>query len=191
MFRRGKKKQYDPTRENYIKTKILDSLAEAVKVIQLENKHSDDALALTDSTARLCSVLEALFIHGLKSTFLGRFPLWGGGDLSPRLPEPSFWTFALLYSHKQVISTIEKSSQITTEVGKARSWLRLALNDGLLVSYLLTMTRDTSALSVYYENYAMLRDLERMDLARSYVIGLEIYAFNLPTNVSMFNRWLP
>ncbi len=34
----------------------------------------------------------------------------------------------------QVINTIEKSSQITTEVGKARAWLRLALNDGLLVS---------------------------------------------------------
>lgn len=191
MFGRGKKKQYDPTKENFIKSRILDSLAEAIKVIQSENKDLNVSLGLTESTARLCSVLEALFIHGLKSTFLGRFPSWGGGDFSPRLPEPSFWTFALLYSHKQVISSIEKSSQITTEVGKARAWLRLALNDGLLVSYLLTMTRDKSSLSVHYENYAMLRDLERIDLARSYVTGLEIFSLNLPTNVSMFNRWLP
>eukprot|EP00088_Acartia_fossae_P004865 TRINITY_DN12103_c0_g1_i6.p1 TRINITY_DN12103_c0_g1~~TRINITY_DN12103_c0_g1_i6.p1 ORF type:complete len:954 (-),score=221.58 TRINITY_DN12103_c0_g1_i6:488-3349(-) len=191
MFGRGKKKPYDPTRENLIKTKILDSLAESVKVIQSEKKHADEPLGLVDSTARLCSVLEAMFIHGLKSTFLGRFPLWGGGDFSPRLPEPSFWTFALLYSHKQVISSIEKSTQITTEVGKARAWLRLALNDGLLVSYLQSMARDKGSVSVHYEVHAMLRDTDRMDLVRSYITGLEIYSFDLPTNVSMFNRWLP
>jgi len=191
MFYRGKKKQVDAVKQNIIKSKLLDDLSESIKVIQLENKSTDIPLALNDSTSRLCTILEALFIHGLKPTFLGRFPLWGGGEFSPRLPEPAFWTFALLYSHKQVINKIEKFGQITTEVGKARAWLRVALNDGLLVSYLTSMSRERSSLRVHYEDYAMLCDTERMDLVRSYVTGLEVFGFTLPTNVSLLNRWMP
>jgi hypothetical protein len=48
-------------------------------------------------------VLEAIFLHGLKETFLGRLSSRLGSEFSPRMPEPSFWTFALVFSHKQVI----------------------------------------------------------------------------------------
>ncbi len=50
-----------------------------------------------------CEVLEAIFLHGLKETFLGRLSSRLGSEFSPRMPEPSFWTFALVFSHKQVI----------------------------------------------------------------------------------------
>jgi len=36
----------------------------------------------------------------------------------------------------QVISAVEKYSQINSEVGRSRAWLRLALNDGLLVMFI-------------------------------------------------------
>jgi len=191
MFSRGKKRQFDAIRQNSIKTKLIDELSESIKVIQLEDKNTDIALGLNEATSRLCTILEAIFIHGLKAPFLGRFPLWGGGESSPRLPEPAFWTFVLLYSHKQVINKIDKFSQITSEVGKARTWLRVALNDGLLVSYLTSMSRDGSSLGVHYEGYAILRDNDRMDLVRTYVTGLEMFHFSLPTNVSLLNRWMP
>jgi hypothetical protein len=48
-------------------------------------------------------VLEAIFLHGLKATFLGRLSSRLGSEFSPRMPEPSFWTFALVFSHKQVL----------------------------------------------------------------------------------------
>jgi hypothetical protein len=48
------------------------------------------------------AVLEAVFLHGLKETFLGRLSSRLGSEFSPRMPEPSFWTFALVFSHKQV-----------------------------------------------------------------------------------------
>ena len=35
-----------------------------------------------------------------------------------------------------VISAVEKYSQINSEVGRSRAWLRLALNDGLLVMFI-------------------------------------------------------
>ena len=80
-----------------------------------------------------------------------------GGVSSPRMPEPSFWTFALVFSHKEVISQIEGLSQISSDVGRGRTWLRQALNDGLLVSYLAAMIADKVSLAVHYEKFAFLR----------------------------------
>ena len=61
------------------------------------------------------------------------------------------------FSHKEVISQIESFSQINTDVGRSRTWLRAALNDGLLVSYLTTMMADKVSLAVHYEKFAFLR----------------------------------
>lgn len=73
------------------------------------------------------------------------------------MPEPSFWTFALVFSHKEVIGQIESLKQINTDVGRSRTWLRLALNDGLLLSYLSAMIADKVSLAVHYEKFAFLR----------------------------------
>ena len=53
------------------------------------------------------------------------------------------------------------------------------------------MVGDKVSLSVHYEQHALLRDGDRMDLLLHYITGIQVYAFNLPTNVSLLNRWLP
>ena len=58
-------------------------------------------------------------------------------------------------------------------------------------SYLRLMVGDKVSLSVHYEHHALLRDGDRMDLLCHYITGIQVYAFNLPTNVSLLNRWLP
>ena len=58
-------------------------------------------------------------------------------------------------------------------------------------SYLRLMVGDKVSLSVHYEHHALLRDGDRMDLLLHYITGIQVYAFNLPTNVSLLNRWLP
>lgn len=195
MFGRRQKKhaKSGQTTAAAAKTKenLLEKLVESVKELQQEYKDRDKKLELNELTSQLCSVLEAMFLHGLKATFLGRLSSRLGSEFSPRMPEPSFWTFALVFSHKQVITTVEKYSQISTEVGRCRAWLRLALNDSLMVSYLAAMGEDRVSLSVHYENYAFLRDPEKLDVASRYLAGVELYTFNLATNVSMLNRWLP
>ena len=55
-------------------------------------------------------------------------------------------------------------------------------------SYLLAMVGDKVSLSVHYEHHAFLRDGDRMDLVLRYITGIEVFAFNLPTNVSLLNR---
>ena len=96
------------------KHNILSSVTESVSELQYQYKNSGDLLPSNDITTRLCTALEACFIHGLKETFLGRLSsrLQDSGVSSPRLPEPSFWTFALVFSHKEVISQLECLTQV-------------------------------------------------------------------------------
>ena len=141
------------------KNHILKAITDSVSEVQYQYRNSGDSLPSNDITTRLCTALEAVFIHGLKETFLGRLSsrFSDGGVASPKMPEPSFWTFALVFSHKEVIGQIENLRQINSDVGRSRAWLRMALNDGLLISYLSAMIADKVSLAVHYEKFAFLR----------------------------------
>ena len=144
------------------KNKILTSITDSVSEIQYQYRPGAiSSIPSNEITARLCTSLEAVFVHGLKETFLGkltsRFSASDGGVGSPKMPEPSFYTFALVFRHKEVISQIDEMSQISTDVGRCRAWLRLALNDGLLLSYISMMISDQVSLAVHYEKFAFLR----------------------------------
>jgi len=173
-----------------VKRKLLSALQESVSELQYEQK-SDRSTPVTsgDISTRLVAVVEAIFVHGLKETFLGRLTSRLQDTASPRMPEPSFWTFCLVFSHRAVIGQVEGLGQVTTEVGRSRAWLRMALNDGLLGSYLAAMGKDQVSLSVHYEKFAFLRDQEMRDLLLTYLTGVEVYSFALSTNVSLLNRW--
>lgn len=175
-----------------IKGNMTSALIEVVKEIQHKYRNQEKEIESNDETTRLCSVLESMFIHGLKETFLGRLSSrLALSDMSPKMPEPSFWTFVLVFSHKEVISTVEKLSQVGSEVGRSRAWIRQGLNDGLLVPYLTTMAQDKVSLSVHYNTHAFLRDPDRIDVAMRYLAGLEVYNFKLAVNSSILNRWQP
>jgi len=177
------------------KKNILKAVSEAVSEVQYQYQNSDVPILSNEITARLCTAVEAVFVHGLKETFLGRLSSRLASHearvSSPKMPEPSFWTFALVFSHKQVISQIDSLTQVSSEVGRARAWLRLAFNDGLLVSYLAAMVSDPVSLAVHYDKFAFLRDPDKRDLCLSYLHGISIYTFNLSVNVSTLNRWQP
>ena len=159
----GKSKKNDghlDSSQTPIKNNILTAITESVSEVQYQYRGSCDPIPSNDVTARLCTALEAVFVHGLKETFLGRIfssRFNEGGAGTPKLPEPSFWTFALVFSHKEVITQIENFSVISSDVGRSRAWLRSALNDGLLVSYLSAMIADKVSLAVHYEKFAFLR----------------------------------
>jgi len=190
--RASRSKHYQQADSNRIKENITSVLIEVVKEIQHQYQNQEKAIDSNDLTNRLCSILEAIFIHGLKETFLGRLSArLALADMSPKMPEPSFWTFVLVFSHKEVISSIEKLSQVNSDVGRSRAWVRHAVNDGLLVSYLTTMTEDKVSLSVHYNTHAFLRDHDKVEMIRRYLAGVEVYNFSLALNSSILNRWQP
>ena len=170
------------------KGSIQSHLVGAIKELQViykDTTHSSTIGTDEDSTVFL-NALEALFIHGLKDSQVG----WSRKvKSSTSSKEPSFWTFVLIFSHKHTIERIDRLNQINSDPGRSRAWLRLALNDGLLGSYLKMIMADKVSGRRFYEKSAFMRDAESLDIITKYVTGIEIYQFDLALNSGLLNRW--
>lgn len=142
-----------------------------------------------DESMSLCSVLEAIFLHGLKDTLLNRVTEALSGPDFDATPQPSFWGPLLVFSHSQIIDQIQSLSQLTTEVGYCRAWIRMALNEGLLASYFGSIKRDNSALKPYYNRSAYIRDPDYVEVAQRLVESMEHVCFELACNSSLLNFW--
>ena len=147
-----------------IKTNIKTKLVRSIKDLQIEfgEGNPEKPIETNEHTYSLITSIESIFIHGLKGQRTSRLT-------SSRLPDPNFWTFVLVFSHKDTIHQIEKLRAITTDVGKGRAWIRLALNEGLLVSYLRSMIADQTTLRRHYQRHALMRDADTMDVFIRYI----------------------
>lgn len=173
--------------ENVIKESLRSQLLSTVKELQLDYAQDGNVRTSDETASALCDVLEAIFIHGLKETIADRMA-YAIADPDQR-PEPSFWPPLLVFSHRQIIDQIGKLSLITSDVGRCRAWLRMALNDSLLSSYLHAMSEQNSALSPYYRSSAYLRDSEFLDMTKQLIEGIESCTFDLACNSSLLNVW--
>lgn len=180
------------SRDTILKEALINNLSESVKDIQYnsqfeENFHS--VLGSTDSTNTLCVALEAVFLHGLKDTLLRKAKNVLAGDTDVQ-PQPNFWPLVLVLSHRQNIDQISSLPQIHTEIGQCRAWLRIALNECLLSSYMSTLLRNISAMKPFYSKSAFVCDSEILEVAQKLVEGLETcIQFNMPINSSLLNYW--
>ncbi|KAL6430488.1 hypothetical protein ACFW04_007828 [Cataglyphis niger] len=174
---------------------VRDSLQKQLNTSVMEMQSAprvsddDDVVGNCDETMTLCSVLEAIFLHGLKDTLLNRVTEALSGPDFDAMPQPSFWGPLLVFSHRQIIDQIQALSQVTTEVGYCRAWIRLALNEGLLASYFCSIRRDNSALKPYYNRSAYMRDVDLVEVAQRLIESLDYVRFELACNSSLLNFW--
>lgn len=151
--------------------------------------NDDGVVGNCDETMTLCSVLEAIFLHGLKDSLLNRVTEALSGPDFDAMPQPSFWGPLLVFSHRQIIDQIQGLSQVTTEVGYCRAWIRMALNEGLLASYFCSIKRDNSALKPYYNRSAYIRDADYIEVTQRLIENLDYVRFELVCNSSLLNFW--
>lgn len=180
------------SRDAILKEALIKNLSESVKDIQYSNQFEENfhsVLGSNDSTNTLCMALEAVFLHGLKDTFLKKAKNAFTGD-SDLQPQPNFWPLILVLSHRQNVDQISSLPQINTEIGQCRAWLRIALNECLLSSYMSTLLKNISAIKPFYSRTAFVCDSDILELAQKLIEGLETcIQFNLPTNSSLLNYW--
>ncbi|GFO42326.1 pleckstrin homology domain-containing family m member 3 [Plakobranchus ocellatus] len=175
MFRRN---DQDNIHHANIKRGITSHFARMLKILQQKHiqqadSEGDEFVYSNDESNNLCSALEAVFLHGLKppvtqklSTYVG----WTGSeDTSVYL---NFWAVAEKFTHKNVISYLKSLRQITTEIGLCRAWIRLALNDGLMESYLHSVVVDEKSLKYFYRSSSYLRDIEQPGILKNYLTAL-------------------
>ncbi|XP_054252506.1 pleckstrin homology domain-containing family M member 1 [Indicator indicator] len=171
---------------------IKKQLVSATKALQKQYVTSDAIVTSDDGNANtLCSALEAVFVHGLKAKHIkaecgGKGKKAGGRG---PLPQPVFWGLLKSITHRNVVSELEQLLFISTDVGRCRSWLRLALNDGLLECYLKLLLRRSSPLPDYYQPSALLLDAEECEFLLSYLQGLSSLTFQLSYKSAVLNEW--
>ncbi|XP_066248881.1 uncharacterized protein Plekhm1 [Euwallacea similis] len=187
-----KRVQSPSKKDQMIKEAVTTSLSNTIKEIQyaaIEAKKLNKVTDMTEAANELSSIIEAIFLHGLRDTMSHRFrKVLGGVQEKPQFPD--FWAPLLIISHKQIIDQIADLTQITTQVGQCRAWIRLTLNDCLLSSYFQAVRQDASALKSYYNSNAYIRDNELMEVAQRLIEGVEASKnFTLPTNSSLLNTW--
>lgn len=166
-----------------------------------------DSTNIGDASNNLCSIIEAIFLHGLKDSLVHKARKVIGSDIDQR-PEPSFLSPLLIISHRQIIEQVSLTIRflydflffilfqisslpnITTEIGQCRAWIRIALNDSLLSSYLTLIIKDLKSLNPFYKSYAFLRDTDILDVANKLIESVELCnTFSLPYNSSLLNHW--
>ncbi|XP_004080678.1 pleckstrin homology domain-containing family M member 1 isoform X1 [Oryzias latipes] len=170
---------------------IKEKLTQSLKALQKKYVTSDGVVTSDDGDANLlCCALEAIFIHGIKSKFI-RSEVGGWsrkGDRGP-LPQPFFWNLLKSVTHSDVITELEKINFVSTDVGRCRAWLRLALNHGLVECYLASLFREDSMLRAYYQPSAFLLNSEEREVLLSYLQGLASLTFSLSYKSAVLNEW--
>ncbi|XP_067825166.1 pleckstrin homology domain-containing family M member 1 isoform X2 [Heptranchias perlo] len=174
-----------------VKQRIKKKLANSLKCLQKRYVNSDSVVTSDDSDANvLCCVLESVFVHGLKSKYVRT----DGGNRGRKgirapLPQPVFWTLLKTVTHRDVVTELERLNFINTDVGRCRAWVRLALNDGLMECYLVSLFREKGSLCDFYHPVALLLDSEDSEVVLSYLQGLSSLSFALSYKSAVLNEW--
>ena len=94
---------------------------------------------------------------------------------SPKLTFPLFLSLSPSLQYAQ------------TSSGKCRAWIRLAVNECSLESYITVLTQDAKLLSQYYESYSFLRDSEMVAALTQLLAGLSQINFNMLVESSLYS----
>ncbi|CAG0922545.1 unnamed protein product [Notodromas monacha] len=145
-----------------------------------------------EDTSKLCSALEALFLHGLKSGLMTQLSwLFAKAASGADTPTPCFWDLLLAHSHRDLVKEVSSLNQIRTDVGRCRAWIRLTLNQATLHSYWDAIARDGKVLRMHYLPHAVLRDADAPDIVSRYLRAVDKLRFNVAPNSSLLNQWTP
>ncbi|XP_033642374.1 uncharacterized protein LOC117302516 isoform X1 [Asterias rubens] len=156
-----------------LKHYLSRELSTSIKKLQKDHISSDSAIRSGETANKICNLVEAVFLHDLKESYSSKTP----------------WPFLVKFTHKDVVSQLKGLRLISTEIGYCRAWVRLALNDGLLDSYMDAILSDGRTIQSYYKRTSFLRDTEEPHIMKNYLQGLVNFTFQLSFNSSLLNVW--
>lgn len=167
---------HNPDYDSLVKTALIAHLGEAVREVQ--RIHIDLIVTDGEASQTLCSVIEALFVHKLRDSFIEKVANALNDVL--RQPSPNFWAVLSNFSHHHTIEyLVDSCPWLRSDIGRCRGWIRLVFNDGMLSSYLELLAGDKKLLKDCYEKEAFLRDCENVDIALKLLRGIESLEFRL------------
>ncbi|XP_068771857.1 pleckstrin homology domain-containing family M member 2 isoform X4 [Struthio camelus] len=148
-----------------VKDRILENISLSVKKLQSYFAACEDetpAIRNHDKVLqRLCEHLDHALLYGLQ-------------DLSS-----GYWVLVVHFTRREAIKQIEVLQHVSTNLGRSRAWLYLALNENSLESYLRLFQENLSLLHKYYVKNALVCSHDHLTLFLTLVSGLEFIRFEL------------
>ena len=184
--------------DEYRKKNLKEYLVLHIKQLQKRHIHGEQIIERNDEdAANLCQALEAILLHEYRMQSISipninninlRMMFTEGIKTDDAIISIAFWDLLKEVTHNDVITEL-KHLVVTTEVGLCRAWIRLALNDGLLVSYLGNILSNQSQLKRFYGVNAFLMDTELPYILKELLQGVMHFEFQLNYNSSKLNTW--
>lgn len=174
------------------KRRLITELSLAVKELQRKHIGADLEVERNDEHGLLVScLLEAILLHGYheQGVKMSNFYNLLGKISTEAMPSHSFWPLIVNFTHKDILHELEHLSQIHTNVGRCRAWVRLALNDGLMESYLDTLLMDKPKLRECYKPFSFMLDAELPSIMKTFLQGLGEFKFDFNYNTPGLNTW--
>ncbi|KAH7646410.1 duf4206 and run domain containing protein [Dermatophagoides farinae] len=185
----------------YIKSNLTIELDKVINQIMEENRNinhpsADDInienryITETPTVMLFCDLIEAVLLHGLKeklSTTVSN--VFSAKSRPKNLFCLDFWPIIKILSHNEESKHLKRLTQISTDVGRCRAWIRLSLNECLLRSYLDSLICDSSCLNSFYRSSAYLRDSQHTDMMKNLLSELDPYIFHLNADNVTLNIW--
>lgn len=128
------------------------NLSSAVEEIQRQIAQGYSVIWNCNAVDKLCFCVEDIFNHGLKEGLLS----WASNN------QVSFWSLANKITCKKDIEDINRL-QLKTDKEKCMAWIRQALKENTLSSYLNVITQDDKLLREFYHPHAFLCDAEKAE----------------------------
>ncbi|XP_015176940.1 PREDICTED: sorting nexin-29 [Polistes dominula] len=166
--------------------KLLDDLLDAAKKCYIRFGGRAELATESDAcVAQLCSILEAIFSHGLRTNCIEKvnFALKhvsalvsGSNAKSLNTNDAAFWPCIkdqLTWHEQERFSILRK---VRTDYGRGRAWLRAILNERSLERNLHTVI-NPDKLSSFYEEWAFLLDQEKCAALPNVAAGLSAILF--------------
>ena len=163
-------KDYERISIEDIYTKILTRLSDSIKSVikeGLKNILYSDNIVVTE----LCASLESVFMHGLidKNIIRSSTTYW---DYVKNIK--TTWV-----SGEEVITKIMKIPEISSDIGRARCFLRIALNEKRLLEYFTSLTSNEEITKKNYLAKALLREEEQVTIVKNFLRSIGDVRFSL------------
>ncbi|XP_060115265.1 pleckstrin homology domain-containing family M member 2 isoform X2 [Heteronotia binoei] len=148
-----------------VKDRILHNISLSVKKLQSYFAACEDetpAIRNHDKVLqRLCEHIDHALLYGLQD-----------------LPS-GYWVLVVHFTRREAVEQIELLQHVTTNLGRSRAWLYLALNENSLESYLRLFQENLSLLHKHYVKNALVCSQDHLTLFLTLVSGLEFIRFDL------------
>lgn len=157
------------------KSSLFRKLQDAVKEVQRRYHGKQEIATATDSAVTcLCQQFEAVFMHGLKPP-------------KKRDGEHSFWGVVSAILTNEDATAISYLQHITTDSGRGRAWIRWAVNERSLGRYLEHIPDASAVVAQYYNEYAFIRDEDKLAMLSGLAMGLESIVFAIDVDTPNLN----